>query len=266
VIVPRNAIELYTASLENRTSITIIEAVSAAGEVTPPILIIPGKVHMDSWYHESLIGIELVLLSEFGYLNDELAIKWLKHFITHTNSTSTSTQKLLVLDSHLSYLTNEFVIQANEYNILIYAFPSHLTHVLQLLDVGIFQPYKHYHRQAVHTAIRNLELEYTLRSFMRDLLQIRKHTFTKLTITHAFKKARLWLVDSSIAIQKLRKYSKPQPELQLPTALIPSSFKELEAQLQQWKAKLPLLVSSPSRPSCKNWLIGTEEVLASGQL
>jgi hypothetical protein len=48
VIVPCGVTELYTASPENWTSITIIEAVSAVGKVIPPILIIPGKVHMDS--------------------------------------------------------------------------------------------------------------------------------------------------------------------------------------------------------------------------
>ena len=115
---------------------------------------------MDSWYHKSLHGTELELLSKSGYSNDQLAIEWLEHFITHTESTQ-STSKLLLLDSHLSHLTPEFTIRADECNILTYAFPSHLTHILQPLDVGIFQPYKHWHRDAVHAAIRNLELEYT---------------------------------------------------------------------------------------------------------
>ena len=48
VIVPHTVTELYTASPENRTSITIIEAVSARGKVTPPVLIMPTKSHMDS--------------------------------------------------------------------------------------------------------------------------------------------------------------------------------------------------------------------------
>ena len=54
VIVPRTATVLYTPSPENRTLITIIKAVSVSGKVIPPILIIPAKVHMESWYYESL--------------------------------------------------------------------------------------------------------------------------------------------------------------------------------------------------------------------
>jgi hypothetical protein len=56
VIVPRVAKELYTPSPENRTSITIIETVSAIGGVIQPVLIIPGKIHMDSWYHSDPKG------------------------------------------------------------------------------------------------------------------------------------------------------------------------------------------------------------------
>jgi hypothetical protein len=143
VIVPHGVTELYTGSPENRTSITVIEAILASGKATPPVLIIPGKVHMESWYHRSLVGTEQVLLSESGYTNDELAIKWLNHFIFHTQSTPISNAKLLLLDSHSSHQTPEFTIFAVENNILIYTFPSHLTHVLQPLDVGVFQPYKH---------------------------------------------------------------------------------------------------------------------------
>jgi hypothetical protein len=82
VIVPATVQELYTLSLENRTSITVVELVSASGKVIPPILIIQGKRHMESWYQaKTLIGGEKALLLESGYTNDELAIKWLQHFI-----------------------------------------------------------------------------------------------------------------------------------------------------------------------------------------
>jgi hypothetical protein len=273
VIVPCGVTELYTASPENRTSITIIEAVSAIGKATPPVLIIPGKVHMDSWYHESLHGTELILLSETGFINDTLAMEWLEHFILHTESTPNSELKLLLLDSHPSHHTPEFIIRAKEHNIHLYAFPSHLTHILQPLDVGIFQPYKHWHKEAVHTAVRNLDLEYTLHSFMRDLPKIREQTFKESTIKHAFTKAGIWPINCTLAITKLRKYSKPQPQLCLNTPVTlhtptpkPTSFRDSEDQLQRWKVTLPLLLSSPSKESYRNWLIGTEEVLIDGQL
>jgi hypothetical protein len=117
--------------------------------------------------------------------------------------------------------------------------------------VGIFQPYKHYHKEAVHTAIRDMDLEYNLQSFMRDLPYIREQTFKESTIIHAFQKAGIWLVDCNIALIKLCTYSQPTPTsiaLSLrPFTLKPLTFKDSEQGLQQWKVKLTRLLSSPSR-------------------
>ena len=74
VIMPRAEKELYTLSPENRTLITILETVSAIGEVIPPVLVIPSKIHMDSWYHTELRGTELILLLDSGFLNSQLAL------------------------------------------------------------------------------------------------------------------------------------------------------------------------------------------------
>jgi hypothetical protein len=269
VIVPRTAKELYTPSPENRLSITILEIVSAIGAVIPPVLIIPGKIHMDSWYHSNLQGTELFLLSDSGFSNSQLALRWLQHFIEHT--APHEDKKLLLLDSHKSHTSSDFIITAAKSNILIYTFPSHLTHILQPLDVGIFHPYKYHRREAVHKAIRDMDLDYKLASFIRDLPNIREQTFKESTITHAFQKAGIWPISYTIAIQKLRSYSKPRPTTP-PTLPIrqltpkPSTFRDSEQGLQRWKAKLTGLLSSLSQKSYTNCLTGTEEVLASGQL
>ena len=76
-----------------------------------------------------------VLLSESGYTTDQLAMEWLDHFIFHTQSTPTFDHKVLLFDSHTSHRKPEFTILAAENNIITYAFPSHLTHVLQPLDI-----------------------------------------------------------------------------------------------------------------------------------
>lgn len=97
----------------------------------------------DTWYHKSLQDTEWGLLLESKYTNNDLAIEWMNHFILHTKSTLTSNLKVLLLDSHNSHHTYEFVQLAKQNNIFIYTFPSHLTHILQPLDVEIFQLYKH---------------------------------------------------------------------------------------------------------------------------
>jgi hypothetical protein len=118
------------------------------------------------WSRGTLNGNELILLSETSYSNSQLALRWLQHFVKLTAPHDLGNPKVLLLDSHLSHTSYEFIILAAKH-IILYAFPPHLTHVLQRLDVGVFQPYKYWHRQAVLRAIREMDITYNLPLFMR---------------------------------------------------------------------------------------------------
>ena len=63
---------------------------------------------------------------------------------------------------------------ANEHHILPYPLLVHMTYCIQPLDVGVFQPYKHQHDVAIKDALVGLDIEYSLRSFLRDLTWIRE--------------------------------------------------------------------------------------------
>jgi methionine aminopeptidase len=94
-----------------------------------------------SGFHTLKSG-KLVMLSDTGFSNKQLALRWLEHFAEHATPHNGSS-RVILLDSHVSHTSDDFVIAAEEHDIIVYAFPSHLTHILQPLDVGIFQPYKH---------------------------------------------------------------------------------------------------------------------------
>jgi hypothetical protein len=102
----------------------------------------------------------------------------------------------------------DFIIKATALNIHLYPFPGHLTYVLQPLNVGVFQPYKHWHKKAVQHAICNLNLDYNIASFMWDLTEIRAETF---------KKAGIWLISCKVAIAKMKIYALPEAPVELPT-------------------------------------------------
>jgi hypothetical protein len=118
----------------------------------------------------------------------------------------------------------------------------------------------------VHTAIRNLDLEYNISSFIRDLSGIRAKTFKVQTIKHAFANSGVWPVNCTQAVTQLQKYSKPEPQLPQTPEPIPASLRDSETQLQQWKPKILVLLSSPSRQRYEDWAAGTEQVLVSAQL
>jgi hypothetical protein len=162
----------------------------------------------------------------------------------------------------------EFTIKATAHNIHPYPFPGHLTHVLQPLDVGVFQPYKHWHKKAVQHAMRNLDLDYNVASFMRDMQEIRAETFKKGTIHSAFRKAGIWPISCKTALQKMKTYAPPENlEPDLPTIpQTPTRFQHAEYGLLHWKNKIADKLSSPSREPFESWARGTEKILASGEL
>jgi hypothetical protein len=75
VIIPAKVKELYTASPENRKSVTVIETIIANGrEPLPPFVIAPRKQIMDNWINEKLIGKERIVATPTGYTNNEIAL------------------------------------------------------------------------------------------------------------------------------------------------------------------------------------------------
>jgi hypothetical protein len=116
-----------------------------------------------------------------------------KHFIRCTKSSATAPKKLLLYDGHGSHDTDEFKGLAIANNIVLHMFPPYLTQLLQPLDVGCFQTYKHFHKLAVHHAVRNMQLVYDYSSFLQDLPSIREQTLTGKTIVSVWAKAGFFL-------------------------------------------------------------------------
>ena len=98
---------------------------------------------MDSWYRDRQHQNELVLLSESGFTTDQLALRFLQHFITHTGAGRRQQPKLLLMDNHGSHITPEFILLARENNVIPFSFPAYLTYCIQLCNVGIFQAIKY---------------------------------------------------------------------------------------------------------------------------
>jgi hypothetical protein len=116
--------EKYTPSPENRTSVSVIDDICADGsKPPPPVIVCPGKRHMENWFHESKKGGERIMLSASGYTNEPLAIQWLEHFIKHTGAGPTKKWKLLLIDGHKSHKTPEFTLLALQITLNHLRFP-----------------------------------------------------------------------------------------------------------------------------------------------
>ena len=214
---------------------------------------------MDAYFPEDLEDETVIDMTDSGYTNDEVALRWLQHFIKHTSASAESEYKMLLFDGHGSHTTSEFCKLATANNIILCQYPPHLTHLLQPLDVGVFQSYKHYHQKAVYKAIRTLQYEYNYACFLRDITSFRRKTFTESTICSAFQKSGMWPPSPEAVLRRMKKYQDPEPELPSNSPKVrPETIEDIEAGLKAWKEKAEPLMSSPSRRRFQEFTEGTQ--------
>jgi hypothetical protein len=218
----------YFGLPENRESATAIEAISSGGLYTPAFLILTGELHMARWYRlRELDGDTVLSITPSGYSNDQLALDWLKHFNKHTKDRVTGVWRLLIIDGHGSHHTRPFIQYALDHHILPFGLPPHMTHILQPLDVVVFQPLKHYHAEALEMMVRDGVVNITKLEFLGVIQEVRRQAFKESTILSAFRKTGISPFEPNIVLNALRirlPQKTPSPELQMPLSQPSSLF------------------------------------------
>jgi hypothetical protein len=229
--------EAYLGSSTNRDLVTVCETISGDGCFLPPMVIIPGVIHQEQWYTTTSIPDEyLIGTSEKGYSNDELTMDWVRHFEKYSSQRQLGTYRLLLLDGFGSHCTKEFLDFCDVHRIVVFCLPPHTSHLLQPLDVVVFQPYKHYHAEAVETATRSGCSEFDKVEFLDKIDSIRQQTFKKSTIISSFRATGLIPYNPEIVISKLREAQFPStptapttpPQVSSPT--MPQTIRSLKRQ------------------------------------
>jgi hypothetical protein len=126
---------------------TAVIAVSAVGHFIPPMLIFARKRFKAELMDGTLAG-TVGVCREKGWMDSELFLEYLKHFVRFVNCSPTN-KVLLLLDGHGSHKTLAAVEFCRENGIILVCFPAHCTHRMQRLDVGYFAPLMTYCNQEV---------------------------------------------------------------------------------------------------------------------
>ena len=189
---------------DNRDYITSVECISSGGAVIPPLIIISGAHVLHKWSENNLDGDTLFTTSESGYSNDDIALDWLDHFIAHTARRRRGAWLLLIIDGFGSHMTIPFFEKAEANQILLFRLPAHSTHLTQPLDVGVFQPFKHYHTEAIDNAVRLGDTHFSKLEFLAAFQTMRDQTFKSSTIRHAFKITGIVPFNPEAVLEKIR--------------------------------------------------------------
>lgn len=95
------------------------------------------KNHMTNGAPVETLG----LATKSGWMNTELFLEVLRHFIKFTNS-SVGRKALLILDNHKSHLGANTLQVAKEHGVIILSLPPHCSDRLQPLDVSVYRSLK----------------------------------------------------------------------------------------------------------------------------
>ncbi|EOA85563.1 uncharacterized protein SETTUDRAFT_112556, partial [Exserohilum turcica Et28A] len=155
-----------------REWVTFIAGINAASWSIPPFLIFTSKHHLSAY--------------DNGWTTNKLGVKWLKHFVKHTDSKVVRVRQLLILDSHKSHQSLKFQKLCKANNIYTLCMPPHSSHLLQPLDVGCFSPLKRAYSREVESLIRNHINHITKLEFLPAFKVAFDRSFTAANICSAF--------------------------------------------------------------------------------
>jgi hypothetical protein len=125
VVVPVGIKEMYIGIPENYILITVIKCICANGTAIPPVIIIPGTMIIGGWFHPKITGHEILTVSDSGYTNEGICIKWLDHFIKQYNCSATSHWRILLIDGATCYKAPNFIIKAKIHKIWVIKYLLH---------------------------------------------------------------------------------------------------------------------------------------------
>ena len=74
VIVPIRIKKMYVRVPENRLSVTVIKSISADGKAIPPLVIVPGRNIIMSWFSEQMTEAKVISVSPSGYTNEGICM------------------------------------------------------------------------------------------------------------------------------------------------------------------------------------------------
>ena len=126
-----------------------LTCVNAAGDHIPGFYIFRGKRLRSNYVLHCEDGAAKAIQRK-AWMTATLFSHWISHFIRCLQSKggiSQGRRHLLILDGHNSHVTLEVVHKCREVGLDLMTLPSHTSHRLQPLDVGVFAPFKQYFKR-----------------------------------------------------------------------------------------------------------------------
>ncbi len=142
-----------TTQLGNCEWVTVIKTICVCGLTISSLIIFEAVMHQAAWYKNGFLLYDWsISVSQNGWINNEIDLIWLKTvFNKCMKNHSVDQYRLLILDSHSSYIMSEFDQYCLNQSIIVLCMSLHSSHLLQLLDVDCFSVLKWLYRKCIET-------------------------------------------------------------------------------------------------------------------
>ena len=124
--------------------------------------------------------------SDNGWITQDIYLKWFKFFV---KSIPPARPVLLIEDGHSSHITLDVIELARKNDIYLLCLPSHSSHILQPLDIGVFKSFKtHYPKACRKYIVNNPGRVITSEVIALLVCDAWAHSITPVNILGGFKK------------------------------------------------------------------------------
>ncbi|EXU94468.1 DDE superfamily endonuclease [Metarhizium robertsii] len=216
----------------NRESCTVIASINAMGDSLPPWLVF-AHYPTTNWAGIDIgTGVRFAQ-SPTGFSNAEIHLEWARHFNRWSWASSAQAKqsgksleqwfgcdehlrlpdrgmsrverppvdrpdeekiyRLLVVDGFTGHTTLAFAEYCIKFDIIIAILPPHSTHLMQPLDVGVFQPLTAAHQKALRKFLAEGNLTFSRVECLAAFQQVYEAGFTRHNIMSGFEEAE-WRV------------------------------------------------------------------------
>ena len=194
----------------NKSQITIVGYVNAAGYCIPP-MIIYGRKAISAALVENEIPGTIYGLSSKDWIDQELFDLWFDHFLCYAPSTR---PLLMMMDGHSLHYCPSVIFTVL---LKVKALPPNTTHLMQPLDKGIYGPLKVKWRKVCHEFLVQNPGKIVMQNTFSTLFS--KSWMKSMTITNiiaGFKTTGVFPTDRNKVISKLEVATPPKQPSTLP--------------------------------------------------